>query len=211
MKKGVLSVSLTLAATAALLTLSSYLAVTCLIDNITVFAALTVVFPILCVAIASFFLGYQIQWNWKKGLCLALALTLISFGTGALVMRFAGDSLQQINTESGTVQSDDDALMQEIYDELDRQAYEYMVEQGIISEGDEIYAGDPAINGAPAEEGSGSGDVTDSEMVRSEMYVGIQKSDPTTELLGSIVDFVLAFVFGLLGYKVKNAGKTSAN
>lgn len=62
-----MSVSLTLAATAALLTLSSYLAVTCLIDNITVFAALTVVFPILCVAIASFFSGVPNSVELEKG------------------------------------------------------------------------------------------------------------------------------------------------
>ena len=201
-----MSVSLTLAATAVLLTLSSYLAVTCFIGNITAFAALTVAVPILCVVLAAFFLGYQIQWNWKKGLCLALALTLISFGTGELVVLFAGDSLQQIDTAGGTLQSDDDALMQEIYDELDQQAYEYMVEQGMISEGDEIYAGDPAINGGNAGDDNGSG-----EIVRSEMYVGIQKSDSTTELLGSVVDFALAFVFGFAGHRLQVKRKVVKN
>lgn len=194
-KRTVLYAVLTLAATAALLTFSSWLAVTCFIGNIAVFAAMTVVFPSVCVSAAAFIIGRKLSWNWKRGLLLALILTLISFGTGELITLFAGDELQSLDAARGTAISEDAAFMSELYDELDKQAYEYMLEQGLIAEGDAIYGGEP----------------TGGEIVRSELYVDIEKSNAATELVGSAVDFMLAFVFGFLGWKVGRGKRSDKN
>ena len=69
--------------------------------------------------------------------------------------------------------SPNDELMDELYDELDKKAYEYMLEQGLISEGEEI-------------------------------YVGIQKSDPVTDLIGNVITFLVAYGLSYAGWKVSN-------
>lgn len=203
MRKKILTIAIPLVILAAVFLVSSYVAVTFFTGNITVFAALTVAFPTLCIMTFAFVIGRLIEWNWKKGLCLALVLVLISYGTGLLSQLLIGDKFQDISVDTSGESLDDNALMQEIYDELDRQAYEYMLEQGLISEGEEIYSGDPVI-GERENAAKSDGNEEDNVIVGSEMVFGIQKSDPTTELLGNLLDFILAFGFSFFGYKVKN-------
>lgn len=79
-----------------------------------------------------------------------------------------------------------------------------MLEQGLISEGEEIYGGDKSI-GNKDETGNTEDDTgNDSEIVSSEMYVGIQKSDPVTELIGNVITFLVAYGLSFTGYKIKS-------
>ena len=75
-----------------------------------------------------------------------------------------------------------------------------MLEQGLISEGEEIYGGDKTIGGESSE--NAKENIDDNEIASTEMYVGIQKSDPVTELIGNIITFLIAYGLSYAGYKV---------
>lgn len=169
--------------------------------NINIFAVMTLVVPAVIVAAAAFSMGLQTKWNWKKGLCIALVLTLVSFGMERMVVVFNGNQQPDLtaDTPANSGQPSNE-LMDELYDELDRKAYEYMLEQGLISEGDEIRGGDQI---SPNQDQSGNDDVSDNGELRGETYVGIQAADPTTELLGNLLTLLIAFGASFAGSKMQ--------
>lgn len=180
----------------------NFAAVKYCMENINVFAALTLIVPVVIVAAAAFAEGIQIKWNWKKGLCIALVLTLVSFGIERMVVKISGNQLPDLT--SGVTASSgqpSDELMAELYDELDKKAYEYMLEQGLISEGDEILGGDQIL---PNQNQSDNEGASDNGELRGETYVGIQAADPTTELLGNLLTLLIAFGASFAGSKVRN-------
>lgn len=191
--------------TACVLLLINYVAVAYFVGRLQLFTVLVLVVPIICVAICSFIIGYQIKWNWKYGICIALILTLISWGTSQIIVLIEGNSLDiigesELEDNSQNQNAPNDELMDELYDELDKKAYEYMLEQGLISEGEEIYGGDKSIEGKESnDEKNGN---TDNEIASSEMYIGIQKSDPVTEVIGNIITFLIAYGLSFAGYKI---------
>ena len=192
------------AATCVLL-LINYVAVTYCVGNLQLFTALVLVVPIICIAAISFIIGYRIKWNWKYGICIALILTLISWGTSQIIVLVAGNDLSSIEESElpdNSPKTPNDELMDELYDELAKKAYEYMLEQGLISEGEEIYGGDKTIGGETSENAKEKGNIDDNEIASTEMYVGIQKSDPVTELIGNIITFLIAYGLSYAGYKV---------
>ena len=192
------------AATCVLL-LINYVAVTYCVGNLQLFTALVLVVPIICIAAISFIIGYRIKWNWKYGICIALILTLISWGTSQIIVLVAGNDLSSIEESElpdNSPKTPNDELMDELYDELDKKAYEYMLEQGLISEGEEIYGGDKTIGGETSENAKEKGNIDDNEIASTEMYVGIQKSDPVTALIGNIITFLIAYGLSYAGYKV---------
>lgn len=187
-----------------LLTLS-YVAVTCCIGNLQLFTALVLVVPIICIAAVSFIIGYRIKWNWKYGICVALILTLISWGTSQVIAIIAGSGLGSIGEnelQDISQNAPNDELMDELYGELDKKAYEYMLEQGLVSEGEEIYGGDKTISGEESWDKKEDGNKDSNEIASTEMYVGIQKSDPVTELIGNVIIFLVAYGLSYAGYKV---------
>ena len=192
-------------AMACMLLLINYVAVTCCIGNLQLFTALVLVVPIICIAAVSFIIGYRIKWNWKHGICIALILTLISWGTSQLIVLMAGNDLDsngEIELQDNSQNAPNDELMDELYDELDKKAYEYMLEQGLISEGEEIYGGDKTIGGEDSE--SKKENENNNEIASTEIYVGIQKSDPVTELIGNVITFLVAYGLSYTGWKVSN-------
>ena len=194
------------AATCVLL-LINYVAVTYCVGNLQLFTALVLVVPIICIAAISFIIGYRIKWNWKYGICIALILTLISWGTSQIIVLVAGNDLSSIEESElpdNSPKTPNDELMDELYDELDKKAYEYMLEQGLISEGEEIYGGDKTIGGETSENAKEKGNIDDNEIASTEMYVGIQMSDPVTELIGNIITFFVAYGLNFVGYKAKS-------
>ena len=103
--------------TACIIGLINYLAVTYCIENLKLLTALVLVVPTICIAIAAFFIGYQIKWDWKRGICISLVLTLISFGTSQLAVVMAGDKLDNIGTNEfhdNTQNTSNDELMDEL-------------------------------------------------------------------------------------------------
>ncbi len=198
-------VTVSVFSTACILLLINYVAVTCCLGNLQLFTALVLVVPIICIAAVSFIIGYRIKWNWKNGICIALILTLISWGTSQLIVFMAGNDLDsngEIELQDNSQNAPNDELMDELYDELDKKAYEYMLEQGLISEGEEIYGGDKTIGGEDSE--NKKGNENNNEIASTEIYVGIQKSDPVTELIGNVITFLVAFGLSYAGYKVSN-------
>lgn len=201
------SVILTVIAAVGILVLINYAAVTYCIGDLKLFTALVVIVPVVCIAATAFFLGYQIRWDWKKGICISLVLTLISFGTSQFAVFMAGDKLDSMGTketQDSTPMNSNEKLMEELYAELDKKAYEYMLEQGLISEGEEIYGGEGTIEGKVPDNREERDAVSKEQIVSSELYVGIQKSDPVTELLGNIMTFFIAFGFSFAGNLVKS-------
>lgn len=189
--------------TACILGLINYLAVTYCIGNLKLFTALVLVVPTICIAIVAFFIGYQIKWDSKKGICISIVFTLISFGTSQLAVVTAWDNLDNFGTNEfhyNTQNTSND----ELYEELDKKAYEYMLAQGLISEGEEIYGGEGTIGGEAFDNSEENDDTFDEQIVGSELYVGIQKSDPVTELVGNVMTFFVAFVFSFIGNMVEN-------
>lgn len=200
-------VTVSVFATACILLLINYVAVTCCIGNLQLFTALVLVVPIICIAAVSFIIGYRIKWNWKYGICIALILTLISWGTSQLIVLMAGndlDSIGEIELQDNSQNASNDELMDELYDELDKKAYEYMLEQGLISEGEEIFGGDKTVDGKDSDGNTGNSIVNQNEIASTEMYIGIQMSDPVTELIGSIITFLVAYGLIFVGYKAKS-------
>ena len=190
------------AATCVLL-LINYVAVTYCVGNLQLFTALVLVVPIICIAAISFIIGYRIKWNWKYGICIALILTLISWGTSQLIVLMAGNDLDS-NGEIELQDNSQNAPNDELYDELDKKAYEYMLEQGLISEGEEIFGGDITVDGKGSDGNTGNNIVNQDEIASTEMYVGIQMSDPVTELIGNIITFFVAYGLNFVGYKAKS-------
>ena len=198
-------VTVSVFATACILLLINYVAVTCCIGNLQLFTALVLVVPIICIVAVSFIIGYRIKWNWKYGICIALILTLISWGTSQLIVLMAGNDLDsngEIESQNNSQNAPNDELMDELYDELDKKAYEYMLEQGLISEGEEIHGGDKTIGGEDSE--NKKENENNNEIASTEIYVGIQKSDPVTGLIGNVITFLVAFGLSYAGYKVSN-------
>ena len=198
-------VTVSVFATACILLLINYVAVTCCIGNLQLFTALVLVVPIICIAAVSFIIGYRIKWNWRYGICIALILTLISWGTSQLIVLMAGNDLDsngEIELQDNSQNAPNDELMDELYDELDKKAYEYMLEQGLISEDEEIHGGDKTIGGEDSE--NKKENENNNEIASTEIYVGIQKSDPVTELIGNVITFLVAFGLSYAGYKVSN-------
>ena len=190
-------------ATACVLLLLNYIAVTCCVENLQLFTALVLIVPIICIAVVSFIIGYRIKWNWKRGICIALVITLISWETSqliALMVRNDLDSIGEITLQDNSHNTLNDELMDELYDELDKKAHEYMLEQGLISEGEEIYGGKKIIGGRESNDEKDN-DVNN-EIASSEMYMGIQKSDPVTELIGNITTFLIAYGLSFVGHKI---------
>ncbi len=198
-------VTVSVFATACILLLINYVAVTCCLGNLQLFTALVLVVPIICIAAVSFIIGYRIKWNWKYGICIALILTLISWGTSQLIVLMAGNDLDsngEIELQNNSQNTPNDELMDELYDELDKKAYEYMLEQGLISEGEEIHGGDKTIGGEDSE--NKKENENNNEVASTEIYVGIQKSDLVTKLIGNVITFLVAFGLSYAGYKVSN-------
>lgn len=198
-------VTVSVFATACILLLINYVAVTCCLGNLQLFTALVLVVPIICIAAVSFIIGYRIKWNWKYGICIALILTLISWGTSQLIVLMAGNDLDsngKIELQNNSQNTPNDELMDELYDELDKKAYEYMLEQGLISEGEEIHGGDKTIGGEDSE--NKKENENNNEVASTEIYVGIQKSDLVTKLIGNVITFLVAFGLSYAGYKVSN-------
>lgn len=187
---------------AGLIFAANFAAVKYCMENINIFAAMTLVVPVVIVAIAAFVEGIQIKWNWKKGLCIALVLTLVSFGIERVVVAVNESQLSNLTSDVAVNSGQpSDELMDELYDELDKKAYEYMLEQGLISEGDEILGGDQI---SPNQNQSGNDGTSDNGELRGETYVGIQAADPTTELLGNLLTLLIAFGVSFAGSKVRN-------
>lgn len=198
-------VTVSVFSTVCILLLINYVAVTCCLGNLQLFTALVLVVPIICIAAVSFIIGYRIKWNWKYGVCIALILTLISWGTSQLIVLMAGNDLDsngEIELQDNSQNAPNDELMDELYDELDKKAYEYMLEQGLISEGEEIYGGDKTIGGEDSE--NKKENENNNEIASTEIYVGIQKSDPVTELIGNVITFLVAYGLSYAGWKVSN-------
>ena len=192
-------------AAACVLLLINDVAVTYWIGNLQLFTALVLVVPTICIAAVSFIIGYRIKWNWKYGIFIALVLTFISWGTSQLIVFVAGNglgSIEESGLQNNSPKSPNDELMDELYDELDKKAYEYMLEQGLISEGEEIHGGDKTIGGKDSGNKEGDGNKDGNEVASTEIYVGIQKSDPVTELIGNIITFLIAYGLSYSGYKV---------
>lgn len=198
-------VTVSVFSTVCILLLINYVAVTCCLGNLQLFTALVLVVPIICIAAVSFIIGYRIRWNWKYGICIAFILTLISWGTSQLIVLMAGNDLDsngEIELQDNSQNAPNDELMDELYDELDKKAYEYMLEQGLISEGEEIYGGDKTIGGEDSE--NKKENENNNEIASTEIYVGIQKSDPVTELMGNVITFLVAYGLSYAGWKVSN-------
>lgn len=187
---------------AGLIFVANFAAVKYCMGNINVFAAMMLIVPVVIVAVAAFAEGGQIKWTWKKGLCIALALTLVSFGIEHIVVAVSGNQLPDLPSDvTASNGQPSDEFMNELYDELDRKAYEYMLEQGLISEGDEIWGGDQI---SPNQNPSGNDGTSDNGELRGETYVGIQAADPTTELLGNLLTLLIAFGASFAGGKVRS-------
>lgn len=163
-----------------------FLTITYGMKNLQLFAFMIIAIPSICVAIAAFLCGFGTpEWKWKKGIFIGIVLAVLTYGIGTF-------STSIFNVSSDSL-SEQDALMNELYDELDRKAYEAMLEQGLISEGEEIYSG-------PVE---GDSPDADSDIAYSELYVGLSKSDTTSEILSAVINTLLAVGAGFAGAKVK--------
>lgn len=169
-KKG-LAIALIFVGATLLLLGASWIAIEYCAGNAALFAVALLIVPMVIVALAALVMGMQFRWTWIRGGCAALALALICGGAGGLATAHMKDAPPQGKA----------------YEALDEQAYQYMLEQGMIEQGDEIYAG----------QGDGTGEL------RSQMYVGIQQSDPVTELVGNVVTFLIALGACFAGGKIR--------
>lgn len=158
------------------------------ISNLSTFAFMMIAVPLAYIAVAGLLLGYISKCSIKKGICFTLILGLLSWGASSI-------STMLISPENIMSQAPaQDEIMEQIYEELDRQAYEKMVEEGIIEEGDVITRGPSGDD--IVEPGNDNGEHT-------EVFTGVVKSDPTSEALGIILNLLLAFGTIIAGRKIR--------
>lgn len=169
-----------------------YLALTYSIGNLQLFAFIVLVIPSVFIMGVAFIFGFFMPgWSWKKGVFNSILLALLTYAIGTF-------SISTFNMASDSI-SKQDEHMDMLYDELDKKAYAAMIEQGIISEGEEISSG-PVGGDSPD---AASKDTSNGKIAYSEVYVGLGESDTISEILSIILHILLALGTGFAGAKVK--------
>lgn len=77
----------------------------------------------------------------KKSNNLVFVIVSIFAAACQIIVLVAGNdlgSIEESELQDNSLKSPNDEQMDELYDELDKKAYEYMLEQGLISESEEI-------------------------------------------------------------------------
>jgi hypothetical protein len=172
MKKRV-TVAAIFASACAMLLAVSFIAGNFLAADATLYAAVSVFVPIVIVAIFGVLLGLQIKWNLIKGLCVALALTLISLGISYLPIGMTAEEIAQ-------------------------QQLEKLLEEGAMPEDGVIISEEIVMP-----EGGESMPIDPSQYGDGDVVVYTQESTTSSEIIGNVLTFLIAFGGCFAGGKIR--------
>lgn len=159
------------------------------------FVVINLVLPALIIIIANGVINYGKESSVKKCLLHAVILAMLSLVINLGATQIIGDQVIDDVIESTQVGSSE-SIEQELLDELDRQARQKMIEEGLISE-DEIIYSEPFISGGEVE-----GDAMVNGQLTGTWDVQIEKENTLSTVTGAILDILLAFVGGVIGAKL---------
>lgn len=177
--------------------------------NLLVFMIVNIVIPSLIVIIASGIIHYGNKGTVKKCLLNAVALAMLS-----LLVNFGATGLMGTQMKNYLLEKEEEQNLGgsdlEIFEELDRQARQKMLDEGLISEGDEIYS-EPFMGSNYSNEISEK--PLESEKLTGTWDVQMEGESMSSTVTGVILDIVLAFISGLvaakIGEKRKRVGEAS--
>lgn len=163
--------------------------------NLVAFVMINLMLPSLIIMIANGVINYSTGSSIKKCLLHAVILAMLSLvvnlGATALVGNQVVDMVE--SEETGY----DESVNQELLDELDKQARQKMIDEGLISEDDEIYS-EPFVNSGE----TGESVVSDGGMTGT-WDTQIEKENPLSTITGAFLDVLLAFVSGMISVKIR--------
>jgi len=164
--------------------------------NISGLIIFNLILPTIALIIANGIINFDAKFNLKKCLLSAIALAVIPLAISLVYTQvFFTDIENLLSSQNESIPS---SIQDELYDELDRQAREKMIEEGLIDEDEEIYAGD--YSGGAADTDSNN---TSDEELTAEWDVQIVKADGSTYFTDVILNIMFALAGGFIGHKIK--------
>lgn len=138
---------------------------------------------------ANVIINYHEKSNIKSCAANALIMALIACAISLAALQFNGNNNAINNMISNSSETD---IHQKIQDEVDRQAREKMLEEGIIDEDDVITRGPLVTDG---DDSKVTGDY-------NELVVTVQSQDTLSTIVQVLFDALIAFFGGLLGRRM---------
>lgn len=167
------------------------------------FVALNLVLPSLIIIVANAVINYSKKATVKRCLGHAVILAMLSMVINLGATGIVGDQVIDNLIENETINNNEGAS-QEILDELDRLARQKMIEEGLISEDEIIYSEPYIVN----EKGYGEKDSSlAGEQLTGMWDVQIEKENTLSTITGALLDILLAFIGGVVGWKLSNKKK----
>lgn len=176
--------------------------------SLMMFVIINLVCPSLIIIIANAVINYDEKSTMKKCLLHAVILAVLSLAINLGATQVIGDKAVEnlIGSEEtgGNGGKDSNNPDQEIMDELDRQARQKMIDEGLISEDEEIYS--KPYGNSEKIDGSDDASGTDSGLTGT-WDVQVEKENALSTVTGSLLDIVLAFIGGMAGAQMKKRKK----
>lgn len=167
--------------------------------GMTAFVIINLLLPSLIIIIANGVINYDNGSNIKKCLLHAVILAMLSLVINLGSTKVMGNKVMDNLIESEQIGTSE-GVESELLDELDRQARQKMLEEGLISEDDEIYS-EPYVNSEEVEEENDS--VLSEGQLTGTWDVQIEKENTLSTITGAILDILLAFIGGALSLKFR--------
>lgn len=166
------------------------------------FVVINLVLPSVIIMIANAVINYGKGGTIKKCLLHAVILAALSLAINLGTTQIMGNNaVENLIASEGNTDEADEGADQEIMDELDRQARQKMIDEGLISEDEEIYSepygNSEKIDGTDKEDGS-------DQQLTGTWDVQIEEENPLSTATGAILDILLAFLGGMIGLKIGN-------
>jgi len=170
--------------------------------GIAVYFIVNVIFSIALIFTANAIINYRKESNIKTNLMNAIVLAVISCAISLAAASITGENNAVNDMVANSLTEDE--INQQIYDELDRQAREKMLEEGIIEEND-IITSEPHVGGSGSTDTGSTNDATESDVMNgkySEWDVSVQGQDTLSTIVQTLFSILIAFLGGTLGAKV---------
>lgn len=165
------------------------------------FVVINLICPSLIIIIANAVINYDKSSTIKKCLLHAVVLAALSLTVNLGATQLVGDkAVDNLIGSEKTENKESEEPDQEIMDELDRQARQKMIDEGLISEDEEIYS-EPYGNSQKIDGGDESDEAN--RQLTGTWDVQVEKENTLSTVTGALLDIVLAFIGGMAGATIR--------
>ena len=165
------------------------------------FVVINLICPSLIIIIANAVINYDKSSTIKKCLLHAVVLAALSLTVNLGATQLVGDkAVDNLIGSEKTENKESEEPDQEIMDELDRQARQKMIDEGLISEDEEIYS-EPYGNSQKIDGGDKSDEANG--QLTGTWDVQVEKENTLSTVTGALLDIVLAFIGGMAGATIR--------